>query len=118
MLKTFSAVAALLVTSALVTPTVTDAQETRSARVSYADLNLASSAGQAQLQRRIAFAARGVCDDGGYTDFIMMPIVLSCRNAAMAMAQPAYEAAVASARHGTVEVLDGAALIVAAPARG
>ena len=115
MFKTFSAAAALLVTCALVTPTVTEAQEARSARVSYADLNLASSAGQGQLPRRIAFAARGVCDDGGYTDFVMMPIVLSCRNAAIADAQPAYEAAVASARHGTVEVLGSAAIIVAAP---
>jgi UrcA family protein len=118
MLKTFSAAAAVLVTSALVTPTVSQAQETRSARVSYADLNLASSAGQGQLQRRIAFAARSVCDDGGYTDLAMMAAVLSCRNAAVADAQPAYEAAVASARHGTVEVLGSAAIIVAAHARG
>lgn len=118
MLKTFSALAALLVTTALFTPTVGEAQETRSVRVSYADLNLASSAGQGQLQRRIGFAARSVCDSGGYADFAMMPVEFACRSDAIAAAQPAYEAAVASARHGTVEVLGSAAIIVASPARG
>jgi UrcA family protein len=118
MLKTIPAFAALLVTSALVTPTVTQAQETRSARVSYADLNLASSAGQGRLQSRIAFAAWSVCDAGSYTDVVLMPIVQTCRSGAIAAAQPAYEAAVASARHGTVEVLGSAALIVAAPSHG
>lgn len=118
MLKTFSAVAALLVTSALVTPTVSQADETRSARVSYADLNLASEAGAGRLQGRIAFAAWSVCDGGSYSDLVMMPIVHTCRSDAIAAARPAYEAAVASARQGRIEVLGSAALIVAAPSRG
>jgi UrcA family protein len=118
MLKTIPAFAALLVTSVLVVPTVSQAQEIRSTRVSYADLNLSSDAGAARLQARIAFAAWSVCDGGSYSDLVMMPIVQTCRSGAIAAAQPAYQAAVASARHGTTEVLGSAALIVAAPSLG
>ena len=42
MLKPTLAFAAILVASALLTPTVSQAAETNSVRVSYADLNLAS----------------------------------------------------------------------------
>ena len=61
MLKTISALAALAAASALVAPTVSQAEEPNSVRVSYADLNLASDLGQQTLQRRIANGARTVC---------------------------------------------------------
>jgi UrcA family protein len=39
--------------------------ETKSIRISYSDLNLASASGKARLDRRIAFATRQIC---GVTD--------------------------------------------------
>ena len=114
MLKMLPALAALATAVTLLVPTVSQAQETRSARVTYGDLDLTSSAGQGRLQHRIAFAAKSVCDAGSYTDIGMMPIVLACRNEAIAGAQPAFKAAIAAAtdRRGTVTVLDGASLVV------
>lgn len=115
MLKTIPAVAALVVASALVVPTVTQAQETHSMRVSYADLNLGSNAGQASLQRRIAGAARIVCVIEDSREMALQAATKDCRSDAIASAEPAYEAAVAAAKHGSVTVLDAAALIVTAP---
>jgi UrcA family protein len=114
MLKMLPALAALAAATALVTPTVSQAQEARSERVTFADLDLASGAGQARLQNRIAFAAKNVCDAGRFTDIGMMPLVLACRDDAIAGAQPAFKAAVAAAadHRGTVTVLDGASLVV------
>jgi UrcA family protein len=112
MLKALPALAALAVASALVVPTVSQAAEANSVRVSYADLNLATDFGQTKLQRRITFAAAQVCDVADPMDLKFVRAVGECRTGAIADAQPAYAAAVASARHGTVEVLDTAALIV------
>ena len=113
MLKMLPALAALAAASTLLVPTVSQAQDTRSERVTYGDLDLASSAGQGRLQARIAFAARSVCDAGSYTDIGMMPLVLACRSDAIAGAQPAFKAAIGAAEHrGTVTVLDSASLIV------
>lgn len=112
MLKAIPVAAALAAAAALVVPTVGKAAETNSVRVSYADLNLASHSGQELLQHRITFAARVVCD---LEDSRQLPVALAtnaCRNEAIAGAQPAYEAAVASARQGIVIVGEGAALIV------
>jgi UrcA family protein len=112
MLKAIPVAAALAAAAALVVPTVGRAAETNSVRVSYADLNLASYPGQQSLQRRIVFAARTVCE---LEDSRQLPIVLAtnaCRSDAIASAQPGFEAALASARHGTVTVGEGAALIV------
>ena len=64
MLKTVTAFAALLAATAFVVPTVSQAQEVRSARVSYLDLDLASDMGQQSLQRRIFHAAESVCGIG------------------------------------------------------
>ncbi|HET7606115.1 UrcA family protein [Sphingomonas segetis] len=114
MLKTIPAVAALLVAGTLVLPTVSLAAESNSVRVSYADLNLASDAGANVLQRRIAFAARVVCE---FEDSRQIPLEKAanlCRNDAIQGATPAYEQAVAAARHGTVTVGGAAALIVTA----
>ena len=62
MFKTLPALAALAVATALVVPTVSQAAEKNSVRVSYADLNLTTDFGQHKLQRRIVFAARLVCE--------------------------------------------------------
>ena len=114
MLKTFSACAALVVASALVVPTVSQAAEPNSIRVSYADLNLASNVGQRTLERRIHGAARLVCEIEDSKELALAAATSGCRSDAVASAQPAYEAAVAGARRGTVTVLDAAALIVGA----
>jgi UrcA family protein len=114
MLKPLSALAALAVATALLVPTVSQAAERTSARVSYADLDLATGLGQHKLQRRIAFAAQTVCDPTDGVDLKFLRAVGECRSGAIADAQPAYQAAVAHALHPSVAVLDAAALIVTA----
>lgn len=114
MLKTFPALAALVVTSALVAPTVSRAAETDSMRVSFADLNLRSDVDQGRLQGRIAYAAEVVCGPADHRDVPFTQKVRECRRGTIADAQPAFQAAVNLSRHGTVEVLDGAALIITA----
>ena len=103
---------ALVVSAILILPTTARAQETVSARVSYADLNLASSSGQRVLQHRIAFAAISVCDPSEQFNIEMMNAVLHCRIATIADAQPAFRAAVAQSLHPSVTVLDAAAAVV------
>jgi len=115
MLKPISAFAALAVASALVVPTVSQAEETNSVRVTYADLNLASDVGQHMLQARITGAAHTVCVWEDTRELQLGNEVKLCRSDAIASAQPAYEAAVAAARHGTVIIGAGAALVVTAP---
>jgi UrcA family protein len=112
MLKTLPALAALTVAVALLAPTVSQAAEATSVRVSYADLNLVTAFGQTKLQRRITFASKLVCDTADPRDLKLVRANAECRAGAIADAQPAYNAAVNSARHGTVEVLDGAALLI------
>lgn len=114
MLKTLPALAALVVASALVVPTVSEAAENDMVRVSYADLNLTSDSGQDRLQRRIAFAASLVCGPADHRDVPFTQKVRECRRDTIADTQPAYQAAVSSARRGTVEVLDGTMLIITA----
>ena len=114
MLKTLPALAALAMASALVVPTVSQAAEVPSVRVSYADLNLATDFGQNKLQRRIAFAAGQVCGTSDPRDLNLVRAVSDCRTETIADVQPAFQLAVGRARHGTVEVLDTAALIVTA----
>jgi len=113
MLKTLPALAALAVASALVVPTVSQAAEQDSMRVSYADLNLASDGGQQNLEKRIAFAASVVCGPAEHRDVPQVQLVGECRAATYNDAQPAFQTAVASARRGEVEIL-GAALIITA----
>ena len=115
MLKTVPALAALAVASALVIPTVSYAAEKTSVRVSYADLNLTTGNGRERLQHRVAFAARLVCDTASPLDLKFQREVDGCRDDAISAAQPAIAAAIGNARHPSVEVLDGAALIVTIP---
>ncbi len=116
MLKALPALAAVAAATALVVPTVSHAavMDPESVRVSYSDLNLSSTTGQNQLQRRIFFAAKVVCGPADQRDIPFANAVAECRDDTIADVQPKYEAAVNAARHGTVEVLDGAALIVTA----
>lgn len=115
MLKPALAAAAILVATALVAPTVSQAATTNSVRVTYADLNLASPAGRHSLERRIAYGARIVCEIEDSRELALATATKVCRNDAIDGARPAYEAAVAAARRGTVEVLGSAALTVTAP---
>jgi UrcA family protein len=112
MLKAIPACAALIVAAALVVPTVSRATETNSVRVSYADLNLASGAGQQSLQGRITYAARLVCEIEDSRQLDLAAATNFCRSDAVARARPAYEAAIAAARHPTVTVGAATSLIV------
>ena len=114
MLKTITALAAIGVSAVLLVPTVSYADESPSARVSYAGLNLTSDAGQKTLVRRMSFAANQLCGVGKWKPLGLAQAAGDCSRDALTAAHPAYEAAVARARHGTVEVLDGAALIITA----
>lgn len=114
MLKPILAAAAVIAASTLVGPTVSQAATTNSYRISYADLNLASDHGRQSLQRRIAFGARVVCEIEDSRELALAAATNVCRSDAVESARPAYEAAVASARRGTVEVLDSTALIITA----
>ena len=114
-MKTGPAIAAVLLATALIAPTVSHAQEApRSTTVSYADLNLSARPGQEILQRRLSRAAGLVCDFGKHQDLVRMSNAAACRTETLASVQPAYQAAVDAARHGVVKVLDAASLIVTA----
>ncbi|MFL6753638.1 MAG: UrcA family protein [Sphingomicrobium sp.] len=115
MLKTIPALAALAISAALVVPTISYADDLPTARISYADLDLASDSGQKTLLRRMSFASDSLCGVGKWKALGLADGAASCSRDTMAGAQPAYAEAVAKARHGTVEVLDTSALIITAP---
>ena len=115
MLKTFSPIAAAGVAATLAAGTPARADDTHSARVTYADLNLASPAGEQKLQHRVSFAARSVCDTDDVSDPEMTSAIQHCRVAAVASAQPAIRQAVEHARQPSVTVLEATSLIVTAP---
>lgn len=115
MFKTVTAAAAVLLSAALVVPTISHAQDVGSAKVTYADLDLASDTGQNRLVRRIAFAAESVCDLGEADyELKLAQATKSCRSDTIAGVQPAYLAAIDGARHGTVTVGATASLIIRA----
>ncbi len=112
MLKPVLAIASVVVASALVVPTVSQAAESHSVRVSYADLNLASDRGQQSLQRRIKYAAVTVCEIEDSRELALAAATNGCRKVAIDDARPAYEAAIAAARRPSVEVIGAAAITV------
>lgn len=81
--------AAMAVATAAVSPA-----ETPSITVSYADLNLASPAGRAALETRVARAARRVCD-GATTDLRSLMATRKCITLAQNTARPQIDLAVA-----------------------
>ena len=114
MLKTITAFAAVIAATSLVLPTVAQAAESNSVRVTYADLNLASEFGQRSLEHRIIRAANIACVYDKGKDVDLNIETNACRSDAIARVQPAYAAALNSARRGSVTVLDAASLIVTA----
>ena len=115
MLKTLPVLAALAVAGALVVPTAGFAAEKTSARVSYADLNLASEHGKFALVHRVSYAADQLCGVGKWKKLGLTEQAAACSDDAVASAQPAVEAAIAAARRGSVTVLEGSAVIVTMP---
>lgn len=113
MLKLFPAFAALLTASVLVVPTVSQAAESNSVRVSYADLNLAAEPGAKILEKRIAAAARTVCQIEDSRELELAQATGQCRDQAIADAQPAFHAALAAARNASVTVLDASIAVTA-----
>ena len=113
MLKTIPAFAAVLVASALVVPTVSQAAESNWVRVSYADLNLASEVGATILENRIESAARTVCEIEDSRDLTLAQATQICRSQAVADAQPAFHAALSAARNPSVTVMDATIAVVA-----
>ena len=105
MMKAIPAFAALVIASALIVPTVSQAAETNSVRVSYADLNLASAGGANILERRIAKAAKVVCVIEDSREIQLAQATMICRNLAVSDAQPAFNAALLAARNPSVTVV-------------
>ena len=105
MTKAIPAFGALVLALALIVPTVSQAAETNSVRVSYADLNLASASGANVLEKRIASAARVVCEIEDSRQIALAAATNVCRDQAIAGAQPAFNAALLAARSPSVTVL-------------
>jgi UrcA family protein len=122
MLKALSVGGAVVVASALLLPTASlastvgaaDEDAVQTAKVSYADLDLATTRGSTVLQGRIKVAAAEVCGTARPVELKATGASRQCIIGAVASAQPAFERAIAEARHGSVTVT-GASLIVTAP---
>ena len=105
MTKAIPAFGALVLALALIVPTVSQAAQSNSVRVSYADLNLASPTGANILEKRISLAARVVCEIEDSRELALATATTTCRNQAVSDAQPAFNAALLSARNPSVTVL-------------
>ena len=75
-------------------PAFADAATPVSVKVSHADLNLASAAGRATLDRRVAAAVRQACATSGY-DVREAAAASKCRTNATNAARAASQAAIA-----------------------
>jgi len=104
-MKAIPAFAALLIASALIVPTVSQAAQSNTVLVSYADLNLASARGANILEKRISIAARIVCEIEDSREFALAQATMVCRNQAISDAQPAFDAALLAARNPSVTVV-------------
>lgn len=94
-----AAIAALAANVVAVAPAF--AQQGDTVEVSYGDLNLASGAGRAILDARIADAAEQLCGEARKVELTLFAAVEACRTETVAVAQPQRDAAV---RYGTVEI--------------
>lgn len=72
-------------------------EDPMTARVSYADLNLTSAAGQKALDSRVRRAVRTVCGDTSAKDLAGSRIVRTCQKRAFASARPQVMIALAKA---------------------
>ncbi|MCW3838450.1 UrcA family protein [Sphingomonas canadensis] len=91
MLKTLIALPLLIAAAPAI------AQDAPVARVSYADLDLGSAAGRAQLEHRIQAAVRLVCEDPKTRDLRREVQNRGCRDTALANAAAQREKAFANA---------------------
>ena len=106
MLKTLIPFAALLATAApaLAQP---DPISRVSLHVGYHDLNLASAAGAAELDRRINRAVNTLCPEPDSRSLAQMVAYKQCRQTALASVAPQREQAFAKARSGSITVASG-----------
>lgn len=102
MRKTALFALALIATATTVTPTVAQASDpaTVSSIVQTADLDLASSDGRRELDRRIARAARDVCGVASDADLAGKNAVHECRTDTLAQVASQREQLLAAARTG------------------
>lgn len=88
-----AAAACMAATFSTVVPTpaaaadIVVAPERITVRISYADLNIASSEGRARLESRVASAARSICGTSFPADLEMVELVKTCRSDAIASAR-------------------------------
>ena len=84
--------------------------------VRYGDLNLTTDAGVAQLQRRIRNAVRKECGYADARDLGASMAAAECRKAAISVAAPKIDLAVANARNGQ-KMAANSVIEVGTPAR-
>ena len=113
MMKAIPAFAALVMASALIVPTVSQAAQVNSVLVSYADLNLASATGANILEKRISKAAKVVCEIEDSRESALAQATMICRNLAISDAQPAFNAALLAARNPSVTVVPATIAVIA-----
>jgi len=101
--STILALAAVAASLAATGVAVSPAFAAESVVVSYADLNLANTAGRQALDARLAFAVEQVCADGAL-DARSLASTRACRADAGAEAASQRDAAVAGGRRGIVRV--------------
>jgi UrcA family protein len=94
-------IASTALLAAVVTPSASFAQShSRTAVVTYADLDLASEAGRSTLQRRISAAVREVCPQYLGTSLIERAHRIACTREARASAQAQLRLAIARRQGG------------------
>lgn len=91
-LRSIALVAAATVAGSLAMPCSAQSADVHvtsgaTARISYADLNLANEAGRARLERRIADAARTLCGSHAPMDLSRAGLTRACRTGAIASAR-------------------------------
>lgn len=92
----------LIIAAALLVPTGVAAQsEQPTARVSFADLNLATPAGLATLDRRIEHAINGLCGQAPSGNLDAAAPIWKCRTAAEASAASQRQLALQAAHQGS-----------------
>lgn len=99
---------AFLLGICLVTTPATAGQEAARATVRVNDLNLATTAGERTLRRRIEHAATLVCGEPDTRDLARDAPVRACRNRAIKRVAPQIEVAIAGARSAQSYAMAGA----------